>query len=120
MGEAKFFDQALQTLRFFQRVQVFALHVLNQRHGGSGLIRHVAHQHRHAVEPGQFGRAEAPLARKDRAIYDAINAAMEEVKNTGALPVVLGALPDGLKVRSFFRPGTFFQSAAKENTHDKQ
>jgi putative ATPase len=60
------------------------------------------------------------LARKDRAIYDAINAAMEEVKNTGALPVVLGALPDGLKVRSFFRPGTFFQSAAKENTHDKQ
>ena len=60
------------------------------------------------------------LARKDRVIYDAINAAMEEVKNTGAVPVVLGALPDGLKVRSFFRPGPLFQSSAKENTRDKR
>ncbi|MBU6154867.1 MAG: replication-associated recombination protein A [Bdellovibrionales bacterium] len=51
------------------------------------------------------------LARKDRAIYDAINAAIEEVKNTGAVPVRLGALPDGLKETSFFRP--------KENTRDK-
>ncbi len=51
------------------------------------------------------------LARKDRAIYDAINAAIEEVKNTGAVPVKLGALPDGLKERTFFRP--------KENTRDK-
>ena len=60
------------------------------------------------------------LARKDRAIYDAINAAMEEVKNTGAVPVVLGALPDGLKERNFFRSGTLFQSSAKENTRDKR
>ena len=63
--EAEFFDQALQALRFFQRVEVFALHVLNQRHGGCGLVRHVAHQHRHAIESSQFGRAEAPLARND-------------------------------------------------------
>jgi putative ATPase len=52
------------------------------------------------------------LARKDRAIYDAINAAMEEVKNTGALPVKQGALPEGLQERAFFRP--------KENTRDRQ
>jgi replication-associated recombination protein RarA len=47
------------------------------------------------------------LARKDCAIYEAINAAMEEVKNTGAVPVVLGALPDGLKERNFFRQPPF-------------
>jgi putative ATPase len=52
------------------------------------------------------------LARKDRAIYDAINAALDEVKNTGAVPVRLGELPDGLVERSFFRP--------KENTRDRQ
>ena len=65
MGETKFFDQALQALRFFQRVQVFALHVLDQRHGSSGLVGHVAHQHRRAIEPGELGRAETPLARND-------------------------------------------------------
>jgi putative ATPase len=42
------------------------------------------------------------LARKDRGIYQAIESAMAEVKATGALPVKLGELPDGLKNRKFF------------------
>jgi putative ATPase len=42
------------------------------------------------------------LARKDRAVYAAIEAAIAEVKATGALPVKLGELPDGLKVRKFW------------------
>jgi putative ATPase len=42
------------------------------------------------------------LARKDRAVYTAIEAAIAEVKATGALPVKLGELPEGLKVRKFW------------------
>ncbi len=65
------------------------------------------------------------LAKKDRAMYDAINAAIEEVKETGALPVPMvlrnavtalmkregygkgdpnELLPDGVKERQFYRP----------------
>lgn len=43
------------------------------------------------------------LARKDRAIMDAIDGALAEVRDTGALPVRLGDLPDGLKRRKFFK-----------------
>jgi hypothetical protein len=57
--------QALQALGFFQRVEVFALDVLDERHGGGGLVGHVAHQHGHAVQPRQARRAKAPLARND-------------------------------------------------------
>ena len=65
VGEPKFLDQALQAVRFFQRVQVFALHVLDQRHGGRGLVGHIAHQHGHAVQTGQLGSAKAALASDD-------------------------------------------------------
>jgi putative ATPase len=65
------------------------------------------------------------LAKKDRAMYDAINAAQTEVRETGALPVPMvlrnavtslmkregygkgnpnELLPDGLKDKNFFRP----------------
>ena len=47
--EPKLFDQALQTLGFFQGVEVFALDVLDQRHGGGGLVGHIAHQDRHRL-----------------------------------------------------------------------
>ena len=65
MRQAKFLDQALQALGFFQRIEVFALHVLDQGHGGGGLVGHIAHQHRHPVQPGELGRTKAPLARND-------------------------------------------------------
>ena len=65
MGQAKLFDQALQALGFFQGVQVFALDVFNQRHGGGRLIRHIAHQHGHRVQPRQARGAKAALARND-------------------------------------------------------
>ena len=45
-------NQALQALRFFQGVQVFALNVFNQRHGRRGLVGHIAHQHRCRVQTG--------------------------------------------------------------------
>ena len=63
--EAKLANQALQALGFFQRVQVFTLDVLDQRHGRSGLVGHLAHQHRHFRQPSQARGAEAPLARDD-------------------------------------------------------
>lgn len=44
------------------------------------------------------------LARKDRAVYDAMEAATREVRETGALPVSPGALPAGVKERVYFRP----------------
>ena len=47
MGQAKLLDQTSKALRLFQRVQVFALNVLDQRHGSSSFIRDFAHQHRH-------------------------------------------------------------------------
>ena len=63
--EAKLANQALQALCFFQRVEVFALDVFDQRHGRSGLVGHLAHQHGHFRQPSQARGAEAPLARDD-------------------------------------------------------
>ena len=65
MRHAKFLDQALQPLRLFQRIQVFALHILDERHGGGGLVRHVAHQHRDRIQPGQPGGTETAFASDD-------------------------------------------------------
>ncbi len=44
------------------------------------------------------------LARKDRAVYEAIEAAIREVRNTGALPVSQNSVPAGVKERVYFRP----------------
>jgi putative ATPase len=53
------------------------------------------------------------LARKDRAVYDAIEAAIREVKETGALPIpgallhhgnTKNLLPEGVKEQVYFRP----------------
>jgi hypothetical protein len=63
--EPELVHQALQALRLFQRVEVLALDVLDQRHHGGGLVGHLAHQHRHLVQPGQARGAEAALAGDD-------------------------------------------------------
>ncbi|OIQ70451.1 hypothetical protein GALL_479350 [mine drainage metagenome] len=63
--QAKFFHQPLHALCFFKRVEVFTLDVLNQGHGRSGLVGHVANQYRHPVEAGQFGGPKAPFASND-------------------------------------------------------
>ncbi len=65
VGELEFLHQALQALGFFQRVQVFALDVLDQGHHRSGLVGHGLDQHRHLVQPGQPGGAEAAFASDD-------------------------------------------------------
>jgi putative ATPase len=51
------------------------------------------------------------LARKDRSVYEAIEAALAEVRTTGALPIPLDGLqdpnrrlPTGLKERVYYRP----------------
>ncbi len=65
MSEPKLTHQALQAVGLFQRVEVLALHVLDQRHHGGRFVADLAHQHRHAVQPRQPRRAEAPFARDD-------------------------------------------------------
>ena len=65
MSEPKLTHQALQTLGFFQGVQVLALNVFDQRHGGGRLVGHVAHQHGHALQPRQAGGTETPLPGND-------------------------------------------------------
>ena len=55
----------LQAARLLERVEVLALDVLDQRHRRRGLVGHVAHQHRHVVEAGEPGGADAPLAGDD-------------------------------------------------------
>ena len=65
VGEPELFNQPLQALRFLERIEVFALNVLYQRHGCRCLVGHIAHQHRNAVEAGQFGRSEAALTRNN-------------------------------------------------------
>ena len=65
MSEPKLFDQALQTLGFFKRVQVFALDIFNQRHRCSGFVRYVAHQHGYAVQAGNLGSSKAAFTGND-------------------------------------------------------
>ena len=75
VGEVEFGDQARDALRFFQRIQVFALDVLDQRHRGGGLVVDLAHQHRDLVQPGQLRGAEAPFAGDDLVALRAVAAA---------------------------------------------
>jgi hypothetical protein len=63
--ELELVDQALQALRLFERVEVLALDVLDQRHHRGGFVGHLLDEHRHLVQPGQPGGAEAALAGDD-------------------------------------------------------
>src|SRR6266571_620478 len=50
---------------FLERIEVFPLDVLDQRHGECRRIRHVADERRDLGETGDFRRAPAPLACDD-------------------------------------------------------
>jgi predicted dehydrogenase len=65
MRQAELVGQSFQALCFFERVEVLALDVLDQRHRRRGFVRHVLDEHRHLVQPGQFRGAHAALARDD-------------------------------------------------------
>ena len=65
MGHREFIDQALQPLRFFQRVKVFALDVFNQRHRQRGFIRNFTDQRRHFFQSGHLGSTPATFTRDD-------------------------------------------------------
>ncbi len=65
MGHAKFVDEALQTVRFIDGIEVFALDVFDQTHRRHRIVGHFAQQHRHFVQPGQPRRPPAPLPRND-------------------------------------------------------
>ena len=62
--ETELVEQALDAVRFFKRVQILALDVLDQRHRRGGLIRYVLHEHRHFIETRQR-RTETALTRDD-------------------------------------------------------
>ena len=65
MGHVELVDQALDAAGFFQRVEVLALDVLDQRHRQRGLVGDLAHQAGHLDEPGDLRRAPAPFAGDD-------------------------------------------------------
>ena len=65
MREAEVLDQALNALCLFQWVEVFALHVFDQRHCRSRLIIDLFDHHRHFGESGQLRCTEAALAGND-------------------------------------------------------
>jgi hypothetical protein len=65
VGQVEFVDQALQRLRFLQRVEVFALDVLDQRHRDHGAVVDHAHHHRHFGQAGTLRRTPAAFAGDD-------------------------------------------------------
>jgi hypothetical protein len=58
-------NQALQTERFLERVEVLALDVLDQRHGQRGFVRDMPDQGRHLAQACHLRRSPAPLAGND-------------------------------------------------------
>jgi len=54
MRELEFADQALHPARLLERIEVFPLDVLDQRHGERRRIRNVPHQDRHLASPAIF------------------------------------------------------------------
>ena len=65
MRQTEFIGKALQPLRFFQRVQVFALDIFDQRHDRCSFVGHVLDEHRHLVQSGQSGGSHPAFASDD-------------------------------------------------------
>ena len=65
MGQVELVDQAMQRLRFLERVEVFALDVLDQRHRDHGAVVDDAHHRRDLGQSGLQRRAPAAFAGDD-------------------------------------------------------
>ena len=65
MRQAELLDQAQQRTGFFQGIEVFALDVLDERHGDRVLIGDIANDGGNLGKPRHLRRAPAPLAGDD-------------------------------------------------------
>jgi len=65
VGQVEFVDQALQRLRFLQRIEVFALDVLDQRHRDHGAVIDHPHHCRDFTQAGTLRGAPAAFAGDD-------------------------------------------------------
>ena len=63
LGQAELFAQMFVSQRFFQCIQIGALHIFDQRHLQHLLRCGVFHHDRHGLQPGQERRSPAALAR---------------------------------------------------------
>jgi len=63
--DAEFGDEAVERARFFERVQVLALDVLDERHRDGGFVGDAADDRRHGGESGNLRRAPAAFAGDD-------------------------------------------------------
>jgi len=65
LGQLEFRLQPLQGHRFFDRIEVFALDVLDQRDGNRGFIRDIAHHRRNGFLASLLAGAPAALTGSD-------------------------------------------------------
>ena len=65
MGDPELGDEPVQGARFFQRIEVLALDVLDERHGDGGLVGHTADDGRHNGQAGDLRCAPAALTGDD-------------------------------------------------------
>ncbi|MCY1180005.1 hypothetical protein D9M73_204320 [compost metagenome] len=65
LGQLELLLQALQGYGLFDRVEVFALDVLDQRHGYGGLIGHIANHGRDLVQAGLLAGTPTTFAGDD-------------------------------------------------------
>ena len=122
VGEAEIGDQALDALRLFQRIQVFALDVLDQRHRGGGLVVHVAHQHRNLLQAGQLRGAEAAFAGDDLVLGGAGQLSLPTGRtSTGCMmPWVLmdaassASAPSSMRVRGWYLPACSWVTGSED------
>ena len=81
-------DQLTVALGFFERVQILALDILDQRNLGRRRIVDLANDRGNAMEPGALGRAPAALSGDDHVIL-AVGPQQDGLKHA--------ALPDGFR-----------------------
>ena len=65
MSDAELADQAFERARLFERIQVLALDVLDERHGDGGFVGHFADDGRNRGKPGDLRGAPAAFAGDD-------------------------------------------------------
>ena len=98
----------MQALRFFERVQIFALHVFNQRHRSGSLVRHIAHQHGHLLQTSQACGAEPAFTRDDFIQRLGAAGGLQSLRLCLAELAHQQRLHDALRLNAF---GQFVQSA---------